>query len=107
MESTPIRLEDRLRALAEQWAAAHEPPATAARLGRLAVNDTSFFTRLESPGASATTATLAKFAAYLIEPSSWPSGAVPAEAVAFAHMLGVARSDASAATDEFPDQEAA
>lgn len=87
MTQSVLPLVDRLFAAARLWAQAHE--ATVARLGRHVVNDTAFFTRLEQPGASTTTATLERFATYLLAPANWPDGAVPREVVDFGHAVGV------------------
>ena len=80
-------LIDRLRSLALRWTL--ETDATFARIGRAVVNDTAFFTRLDVAGASTTTATLEKFAAWLADPVNWPDRTVPQEALDFAHVCGV------------------
>ena len=82
---TPTSLVDRLRQCAALWAIANE--ATVARLGRAVVNDGGFFSRIDAPGASVTTATLEKFAAFLCRPSNWVDGIVPAEAVEFVQRV--------------------
>lgn len=83
-------LIDRLRSLAGQWAAAQEPPAPLARLGRLVINDGGFFARIDTPGATTTVATIERFARWLAEAGNWPEGVeVPDEARAFAHVVGV------------------
>jgi len=84
----PLSLEDRLRMACASWCAANE--AKPGRLGRLAINDGGFFTRLENnPGASTTTATLTRFAEFLADPANWPGGLVAEEAKALAHVVGV------------------
>lgn len=83
-----LTLDDRLRLACAAWCAAHE--ARPGRLGRLAINDGGFFTRLENnPAASTTTATLEKFARFLADPANWPEGEVADEAKALAHVVGV------------------
>ena len=82
------KLIDRLRNCAEQWADASDK-ASLARLGRLVVNDNGFFSRLESPGATTTVATVEKFAAFLVDAGNWPEGVVPNEARGFAHVVGI------------------
>ncbi|MEO5605581.1 MAG: hypothetical protein ABIR02_08215 [Novosphingobium sp.] len=86
--SEPLSLPDRLVAISRLWSA-----ATGRSLGALAsvvVNHGSFFERLESGGASTTTATLEKFARHLGDAGNWPDGAVPREVREFSHMVGVA-----------------
>lgn len=86
-QTEPALLLDRLLVSARLWAA-----ATGRSLGALAsvvVNHGSFFERLESPGASTTTATLEKFARFLVDPANWPDGAVPGEVAAFGHVTGI------------------
>jgi hypothetical protein len=87
MAQQPPSLTDALCAVAAIWAERCE--ASLARLGRLVVNDTSFFTRFEKPGVSTTTATLEKFSAFLADAGNWPDGTVPQEAVDLAHRVGV------------------
>jgi hypothetical protein len=84
---TTLSLEDRLRRCCTLWCEAHD--AKPGRLGRLVVNDGGFFARLESPGATTTTATLEKFARFLADPANWPDGNVPREARDLAHVTGV------------------
>jgi len=84
----PLTLEDRLRIACASWCAAND--AKPGRLGRLAINDGGFFTRLENnPGASTTTTTLTRFAEFLADPANWPDGLVAEEAQALAHVVGV------------------
>lgn len=94
----PFSLLDRLRSAATLWADAHG--ATLARLGRTVINDGGFFARLESPGASTTTATLERFARFLGDGANWPDGVVPAEVGAFVHITGVRAPDGAAATGQ-------
>ena len=83
-----LSLDDRLRLACAAWCAANE--AKPGRLGRLAINDGGFFTRLENnPGASTTTATLTRFAEFLTDPANWPDDVVADEARALAHVVGV------------------
>ena len=83
----PISLPDRLMDCAAIWVRANS--ATLARLGRLVVNDGGFFTRIEQPSASTTTATLERFARFLTDRANWPEGGVPDEVRAFAHVVGI------------------
>lgn len=83
----PPTLIDRLTSAALAWSAAND--ATPARLGRLAINDGGFFTRIGTPDASTTTVTLEKFARFLVDPANWPDGEVAEEAKAFAHVTGI------------------
>jgi hypothetical protein len=92
-----ITLLDRLIIAADLWAAANG--GTRSRLSRTVINDGGFFGRLESPGASTTTATLEKFARFLGDAANWPGGAVPQEVCAFIHVTGVS----SAACAPSPD----
>lgn len=85
-EERPIRLLDRLRQSAEIWAAAND--ATLARIGRAAINDSSYFTRPE-PAQGPTTGTLERFARFLGDTANWPDGAVPDSVLAFVHVVGV------------------
>lgn len=83
-----ISLIDRLKASAASWVEISS--GSPARLGREVVNDGGFFTRLESQPQGTTTATLEKFARFLIDPANWPEGAViPAHVTAFAHAVGI------------------
>ncbi len=82
-----VRLVDRLRSCAELWAGANS--ASLAKLGRLAVNDSSYFNRIESPQGT-TTVTLERFARFLLDASNWPDGDAPGEVMSFAHAVGVA-----------------
>jgi hypothetical protein len=84
--TAPLRLIDRLRDCAQAWADANG--ATPARLGRLAINDSSYFNRVESPQGT-TTATLEKFARFLSDAANWPEGRVPCEVCDFAHVVGI------------------
>lgn len=98
----PTPLVDRLRECADLWTAAHA--ARPGRLGRLVINDGGFFTRIESPGASVTTATLERFARFLADPANWPEGedgrgAVPEAVHAFAHVVGVCPDSPAASPD--------
>lgn len=92
----PMSLDDRLRQASAAWCSANE--AKPGRLGRLAINDGGFFTRLENnPGASTTTATLTRFAEFLADPANWPDGVVADEAKALAHVVGVSVPEGDAA----------
>jgi hypothetical protein len=84
--TTPTLIE-RLQTVAMLWTDAHA--ATPGRIGRVVVNDAGVLPRISQPGASVTTATLAKFAAFLVDPANWPAGAVPQEAIDLAHVTGV------------------
>lgn len=99
----PEPLVDALMTCANLWCAAHQPePAPLARLGRLAVGDGGFFTRLPTQSKGATTDTLERFARFLLDPANWPvgRGGVPQEAREFAHRLGVSLSVAALATGQ-------
>lgn len=88
-----LSLDDRLRIACTAWCVAND--AKPGRLGRLAINDGGFFTRLEkNPCASTTTATLGKFAQFLVDAANWPEGKVAEEAKALAHVVGVSPVDA-------------
>lgn len=89
----PIRLNARLRTCGDQWAAVNG--ASLAALGRLAINDSSFFNRIDSPRGT-TTATLERFAQFLTDPANWPDGAVPPEVCEFAHVVGISSAACSA-----------
>jgi hypothetical protein len=78
---------DHLAASGGLWAAAQG--LSLAKLGRLVVNDTSFFARIAQPGVSVTTNTLEKFTTFLAEPANWPRGEVPQEVVDLAHRVGI------------------
>jgi len=104
---TPVSPIERLRRCADLWLRAHSAtvvgrPPTLARLGRAVVNDGGFFARLADTE-STTTATLDKFAHYLLDPVNWPEGEVPDEARIFAHVMGVTRP----ADPASPDNESA
>lgn len=92
----PTRLLDRLLAAATAWSEAND--RTIGALASIVVNHGSFFDRLESPGASTTTATLEKFARFLGDPAQWPDGAVPDVVAGFVHAVGVSPEGATAAT---------
>jgi hypothetical protein len=82
-----VPLVERLKRVATLWA-----ESTGRTLGALAstvANHGSFFERLETPGAGTTTATLEKFAQFLVEPDNWPEGKVPDEVCRFAHAVGI------------------
>ena len=88
METTTApTLIERLQRCAMLWTEAHS--AVPGRIGRVVVNDAGVLPRISQPGASVTTATLEKFAAYLADPANWPDGAVPQEAIDLAHVVGV------------------
>lgn len=53
------------------------------------VNDGGFFSRLQTQVQGVTTATLEKFAGFLVDPANWPEGAVPQEAIDLAHVTGI------------------
>lgn len=97
---TPLRLIDRLRIAAALWADAND--ATLARLGRGAINDSSYFTRSE-PAQGPTTGTLEKFARFLGDPGNWPDGVVPGEVCAFVHIVGVSACGPAPATGQADD----
>lgn len=105
---TPLSLLDRLRCCAQLWCEAND--ATFARLGREVINDGGFFTRIEQPGAGATTATLERFARFFADAGNWPpapgegeGGAVPEAVAAFVHVTGVSPALAAAATGQIGD----
>lgn len=88
METTTApSLIERLHSCANNWTIAHD--AAPGRIGRMVVNDAGFLPRISQPGASVTTATLEKFAAFLADPANWPGGDVPQEAIDLAHVVGV------------------
>lgn len=88
METTTApTLIERLQHCAMLWTQAHS--AAPGRIGRVVVNDAGVLPRISQPGASVTTATLERFAAYLADPANWPEGAVPQEAIDLAHVTGV------------------
>lgn len=98
---TTLTLPDRLRALAQLWSEA--TGGTFARLGREAINDGGFFTRLDSPNPSCTTATLEKFARFLGDASNWPDGLVPDDVAAFVHVVGVSPAAVPVPTGQIGD----
>jgi hypothetical protein len=85
--STAPSLIARLHRCATLWTQAHK--AAPGRIGRLVVNDAGVLPRIARPGASVTTATLEKFAAFLGDAGNWPDGVVPQEAIELAHVVGV------------------
>lgn len=85
-------LTERLHRCGVAWSAAHGAPVT--RLGRIVVNDGGLLQRIAQPGASVTTATLEKFAAFLVDPANWPEDAVPQEALDLAHRVGISTQEA-------------
>lgn len=87
MEQPPT-LIDRLRSASDRWVAADETHSLA-RLGRLVVNDTSFFSGLAERVKGPSTDTLEKFGRYLADPANWPEGLVAREARDLAHVVGV------------------
>lgn len=94
--ANPKSLVEALCEVADLWCAAHTPePAPLARLGRLAVGDGGFFTRLPKQTKGATTDTLERFAAFLLDPANWPGGGVPQEARDLGHRCGVSLSVAA------------
>ena len=96
-----LTLPDRLRTSAQLWAEA--TGGTFARLGREAINDGGFFTRLDSPNPSCTTATLEKFARFLGDAANWPDGMVPGDVAAFVHVVGVSPAALAPATGQIGD----
>jgi len=80
-----VNLIAMLRRCAEQWCTDCE--ASPARLGRTVVNDGGYFDRISIEGASTTTATLEKFAAFLGDSAHWPSGAVPPQVCEFVRRV--------------------
>ncbi|MFZ5745252.1 MAG: hypothetical protein ACOY7T_12320 [Pseudomonadota bacterium] len=97
METT-LTLIDRLRQSADRWREVND--ATLAKLGRLVINDGGFFSRIEAPGASTTTATLERFARFLGDPANWREGAVPDVVAEFVHAVGVSPEPAATATGQ-------
>lgn len=91
--SQPPTLIEQLHRCAVLWTNLHE--AAPGRIGRLVVNDGGVLTRIAQPGASVTTATLERFAAFLVDAGNWPEGCVPEEAVEFAHRVGIVAHPAS------------
>ena len=92
-----LPLVERLKRVALLWS-----ESTGRTLGALATvvaNHGSFFERLEQPGAGTTTASLEKFARFLVDPGSWPEGAVPDEACRFAHAVGISGGGCPLPTD--------
>ena len=81
-----VGLVERLQRSADLWSEASG--SSLSQLGRSAVNDSTFFSRLESPRGP-TTATLEKFARFLLDPANWPDAKVPREVVAFGHVTGI------------------
>lgn len=86
-QDAPPKLIERLQHCAQLWTDAHD--AAPGRIGRVVVNDAGVLPRISQPGASVTTSTLEKFAAYLADPANWPGGEVPQEAIDLAHVTGV------------------
>lgn len=98
MQHQPIPLLERLRHAADHWSGA--TGRTLGALSALVTNNGSFFDRLGESRASTTTATLEKFARFLVEPANWPEGEVPADVVKFAHDVGVSAAAAAASPDD-------
>lgn len=94
----PQRLTDRLRQCAEQWVEANT--ASLATLGRLAIGDSSYFSRPEAPRGP-TTGTLENFARFLGDSANWPDCLVPDDVAAFAHVVGVSPAAGAPATGQF------
>src|SRR5690349_2690940 len=86
LSNETLRLVERLRRCAELWSDASG--ASLATLGRNAINDSSFFNRLDSPRGP-TTATLEQFARFLGDEANWPERQVPVEVLGFLHAVGV------------------
>lgn len=80
-----LPLVERLRGCAALWA--DDQAASLARLGRAVMNDGGFFSRVESNPVT-TTATLERFAEFLINPANWIAE-VPGEVAQFARIVGV------------------
>ncbi|MEQ5789056.1 hypothetical protein J3454_14260 [Erythrobacter sp. NFXS35] len=85
-------LTEQLHRCAVIWTDTHGAAPT--RIGRVVVNDGGLVQRIAQPGASVTTATLEKFAAFLGDPGNWPEGSVPQEALDLAHRVGVTAKEA-------------
>jgi len=90
----PKRLIDRLRQCGELWA--HANRSSLSRLGRLVVKDSSFFVSRTDAPKGVTTATLERFAEYLIQPANWPDQVAPDVVREFAHVVGITMHHASA-----------
>ncbi|MGD9470637.1 MAG: hypothetical protein AB7G24_00905 [Novosphingobium sp.] len=85
---TPLSPITRLQACTALWCAATGRSRGA--LSSIVANDGGFFTRLDSPGATTTVATLQKFARFLGDAANWPEGhLVPVEVSAFLHAVGI------------------
>jgi hypothetical protein len=91
----PSPLLTRLQLCAQLWAETNA--LSLARLGRDVVNDGGFFTRIQTPGASTTTATLERFAVFLSDCATWPEGVVPPAVSEFARIVGVHPASVAAA----------
>lgn len=83
----PIRPRDRLLAVAQLWSQATGRSSGA--LSSVVMNDGKTLDRIADPAKSVTDSTLERFARFLADPVNWPEGAVPEEALAFAHVTGV------------------
>jgi len=84
---TTPRLVERLRHCSELWARANR--SSVSRLGRLAVRDSSFFVSRTGSPRGVTTATLERFAEFLLLRDQWPDGEVPDDVRRFAHVVGI------------------
>lgn len=98
MKHEPLSLTDHLLAIVDLWCEAHD--AKAARLGRLVVNDTAFFTRLAERSTSPRAATLEKFADFLGSAEAWPEGTdgaydIPGFVLEFVHRVHGSRAGAA------------
>jgi len=82
-----LRLRDGLLVTAELWA--QRTGRSTGALASLVVNHGAALDRLRDPAARVTDATLERFAAFLGAEGNWPDGAVPQEAIEFAHRVGV------------------
>ena len=82
-----LSLVERLKLVAALWCLA--TGRTPGALSTIVANHGSFFDRLDAPEAGTTTATLEKFARFLVKPDNWPAGLVPQEVCQFAHAVGI------------------
>ncbi|NKI99613.1 pyridoxine/pyridoxamine 5'-phosphate oxidase [Novosphingobium sp. SG707] len=93
---TAPRLIERLTQCADLWAEANK--SSISRLGRLTVNDSSFFVSRTTSPKGVTTATLERFAQFLIDPHQWCGIEIPSQVVEFAHVVGITADANNAST---------
>lgn len=95
--SAPIKPRDRLLQLARIWS--DRTGRSHGALSAMVMNHGGALERLRDPAKSVTDGTLERFARWMGDPANWPEGAVPREALEFAHVTGVALPSARSARE--------